>query len=421
MATDKLTPEQFAGICSDAAHEARHALHHFRGLRAALQEGQFNPDAKIKVPSEVVEAAQRANDRTRPAEVLPNDSPAYREGLEIYQQTFGSGAERRRAVKARLERAERQAAEAKAEVEKHPKGSTARQAAELARKSAEAEWREAHNAYVGLPQETDAWRRGIATKAAVLQRVLQDRLTVVERERAQAAADQRAARERDDQAGADEALARYRAAGREMRELQRQLTETGQREPAPEAVVPGRIAGRGSESGTESVEQVTPEPPAGQRASGRLTAEEMTTHLVGILGEHPELRRLMAARALSGARLTSATLEVLGEWARTRGRQVVWKSQAELVERTRDPENLMTLQGNELWINQESRALRNAETFYREVIHELAADSLGTRGTRLAEAYLQTPNGTIFTDLTVLENAVLRGNVENVVRFFAGE
>jgi hypothetical protein len=287
MATDKLTPEQFAGICSDAAHEARHALHHFRGLRAALQEGQFNPSAKIKVRSDVVEAAQRANEGTWPAEVLPSDSPAYREGLEIYQQTFGSGAERREAVKARLERTKRQAAEAAAEVEKHPEGSAARQAAELARKSAEEAWREAHNAYVALPQETDAWRRGTATKAAVVQRVLQDRLAVVEKARAQAAADQRAAKERYDKAGAEpggdqngpraemeEALARYRAAVRDMRELQRQLTEPGQREPAPEAVAPGRLAGRGTEPGTESAEQVPPEPAAGKGASRSLHEEE---------------------------------------------------------------------------------------------------------------------------------------------------
>ena len=34
-----LTAEQFAALSDSVAHEARHALHHFRGIRAALVEG----------------------------------------------------------------------------------------------------------------------------------------------------------------------------------------------------------------------------------------------------------------------------------------------------------------------------------------------------------------------------------------------
>jgi hypothetical protein len=64
--------------------------------------------------------------------------------------------------------------------------------------------------------------------------------------------------------------------------------------------------------------------------------------------------------------------------------------------------------------------LKNPKVFYREVVHELAADSLGIRGTGMAKVYLELPNGTTFSDLTLLENAVLRGNVEEVVRVFAG-
>jgi fructose-specific component phosphotransferase system IIB-like protein len=122
------------------------------------------------------------------------------------------------------------------------------------------------------------------------------------------------------------------------------------------------------------------------RAAGKLTAEEMTTYLVGIVGEHPELRRLMAARVLSEQRLTSATLEALGEWERTSGSRVVWKSEAELVKRTGDPKNLMTLQGKELWINEQAKALKVAKRFHSEVVHELAADSLGIRGAVLVVA-----------------------------------
>src|SRR5262249_52979757 len=115
------------------------------------------------------------------------------------------------------------------------------------------------------------------------------------------------------------------------------------------------------------------------KKEGKLTVEEMIAHLTKVGRQHPALRRLMAALVLTEQRLTSATLEALGEWARSRGRRVVWKTEAEMVKVT-TAENLMTLQGSELWINQEARALKEASVFYREVVHELASDSLGYRG-----------------------------------------
>jgi hypothetical protein len=159
----------------------------------------------------------------------------------------------------------------------------------------------------------------------------------------------------------------------------------------------------------------------GRGFEGKLTVDEMITHLVGILREHPELRGLMAATVLSEKRLTSATLEALGEWARTFDRRVVWKSEAELVKKTGDPENLMTLQGKELWINEEAKVLKVAKRFYKEVVHELAADSLGVRGIGTAKTYLKLQSGVIFSDLMLLENGILKGDIEATVRFFAGE
>jgi hypothetical protein len=155
------------------------------------------------------------------------------------------------------------------------------------------------------------------------------------------------------------------------------------------------------------------------KKEGKLSAEEMIAHLTDIVRQHPELRRLMAARVLTEQRLTSATLEALDEWARTRGRRVVWKTKAEMVKVT-EAKNLMTLQGNELWINEEAKALKEAKVFYREVVHELTSDSLGLRGDGVAKFFVEMQNGTKFTDQTILENAVLRGNIEQVVRFFAG-
>jgi hypothetical protein len=153
---------------------------------------------------------------------------------------------------------------------------------------------------------------------------------------------------------------------------------------------------------------------------GKLSAEEMIAYLTNIVRQHPELRRLMAARVLTEQRLTSATLEILGDWARANSRSIAWKTEAEMVKVTKDAKNLMTLQGNELWINQEAKALKEAMEFYKEVVHELASDSLGYRGTGMAKRFIEMPNGMKFTDQTLLENAVLQGDIERVVRFFAG-
>jgi hypothetical protein len=153
---------------------------------------------------------------------------------------------------------------------------------------------------------------------------------------------------------------------------------------------------------------------------GKLSAEEMIAYLTNIIRQHPELRRLMAARVLTAQRLTSATLEILGDWARANGRRIVWKTEAEMVKVTKDAKNLMTLQGNELWINGEAKALKEAMEFYKEVVHELVSDSLGIRGTGWAKRFIEMQNGMKFTDQMLLENAVLQGDVERVVRFFAG-
>jgi len=153
---------------------------------------------------------------------------------------------------------------------------------------------------------------------------------------------------------------------------------------------------------------------------GKLSVEEMIAYLTNIIRQHPELRRLMAARVLTEQRLTSATLEVLGDWARANGRRIVWKTEAEMVKVTKDATNLMTLQGNELWINEEAKALKEAMEFYKQVVHELASDSLGIRGTGWAKRFIEMQNGMKFTDQTLLENAVQRGDIEGVVRFFAG-
>jgi len=158
----------------------------------------------------------------------------------------------------------------------------------------------------------------------------------------------------------------------------------------------------------------------GGSISKRLSLEEMIAHLTHIVQQNPWLRRLMAARVLTGKSLIRATIEALGDWTRATGHRIVWKTQAEMVKVTRDVTNLMTLQGNELWINREAKALKEAQKFYDTVVHELASDSLGYRGRGPAKRFMEMRNGMPYTDQTLLEHVIKNGEIEREVRFLAG-
>jgi hypothetical protein len=121
----------------------------------------------------------------------------------------------------------------------------------------------------------------------------------------------------------------------------------------------------------------------------------------------------MAARVLTEQRLIGATLDILINWAEANGRTILWKSESEMVNVTR--------QGNEFWINQEAKASKNADKFYSELTHELVSDSMGYRGIMRPNRYIQMPNGMTFSDRTLLPSAIERGDVESVVRSFANE
>lgn len=138
--------------------------------------------------------------------------------------------------------------------------------------------------------------------------------------------------------------------------------------------------------------------------TGALAVEEMEAHLTDILAKRPELRCLM-----------------LEEWENIYQRSVRWRPAAELLKKTGSPTNLMTLQGNEFWINEEASVLKDPKTFYQEGVHELAADSLGKRGTFMPDRYLELKNGRVISDVRILENAIQEGNVKEAVRVLGGE
>ena len=236
LAKESMTIAEFSSLIEAATHEARHALHHWRGLRAALQEGQFRSDSMVKPYAPAVEAARAANASNAPEHRFPSEE-ARLEALEVYQQTFGKELEKGRGkiiddLAAR--RTELLAAkEAAEQAEKLPRDSTQRQAAELAAGSAYRRWREAYNRYIKLPQETDAFRRGMAMQAAVAESLLIPRIEAARQAARDATREQVEARRSGDSKEAPAAKTRHDQAVAESQALTAELNNlphrTGQR------------------------------------------------------------------------------------------------------------------------------------------------------------------------------------------------
>ena len=249
FAARTISEEDFAQLVDNAVHEGRHALHHFRGLRAALAEGRYDPS--VTIPETIVDAARTANKRRPP---LRDMSPeAYHEALEVYEITHEAGRRRaelgteavvdRRAVLDRKDSAKAVRDFLRDEIARLRKeGKESSDEFAEAQKNlhdAELEFQAAHNDYVALPQETDAWRAGSAARAAVLERLkIQDRLTKALDAKAAAAAEQRAANERGDHEAADAALGKYRAAVGDARAAQAELDGLTSKSPK---LVGGRL------------------------------------------------------------------------------------------------------------------------------------------------------------------------------------
>ncbi len=245
---ETIKPHEFAELVDNATHEARHTVHHFRGLRIALSEGHY--DASAKIPKEIVDEARAANQRKSPRDELSKE--AYGEAKEIYEVTHLEGPRRQRieaeakaqgkelgstdivsrsAVIQRRDDLFKQHAAADQKVkdlEKQGKTGTDEYRQAVAdRALAYREAIRAHNEYTALPQETDAWRYGSAVRKATEERLaIMMRVNGAElaRQRAEKAAQE--ARARQDDTGyrraADEyvkAYSRRRAAERELEAL----------------------------------------------------------------------------------------------------------------------------------------------------------------------------------------------------------
>ncbi|MGH8072157.1 MAG: hypothetical protein ACRERE_44380 [Candidatus Entotheonellia bacterium] len=165
LAIERFSQEQFAVLADNIAHEARHALHHFRAIRAALLTGAA-PQVE-NISRRLIEAATVANNGG--AEPLARGTPAFEEAMHVYEETYGAGAERRQQALDRERDTAAIRALAQQDLEAARGRGNAQEIADAEREYARAtaEARRAHNDYVALSAEIDAWRQGSATRAAI--------------------------------------------------------------------------------------------------------------------------------------------------------------------------------------------------------------------------------------------------------------
>ena len=148
-----------------------------------------------------------------------------------------------------------------------------------------------------------------------------------------------------------------------------------------------------------------------------MTTEEMEQHLTAVVANRPELKRLMAAKVLTGERLRAEVDAILKEWRIANNRAVKLVDEGVVQQASGRPGNLVWLRGqNEIWI--EKQVIRNPQTYLDEIRHELVADALGG-GHGTAAAYIEMTNGTIWNAQVILEDAVARtGDVKRSIQNF---
>jgi hypothetical protein len=197
LTSPHLTAEQFAFLAGQLAHEARHGLQVFRSLRVMVADTNTemvttNPERQP--PAHAVAAAEEANSGTRAAEPMDPNAPAFGEAQDVFHAFFGEGAQTHDAVMARVRVAGEGVVAAQIRVDATQPGTPERAIAEAELAAALQESRDAHHDYMAMPYEVDAWRRGLATELATLQRLTARQLRALVHAEGRAAAEVSVAR-----------------------------------------------------------------------------------------------------------------------------------------------------------------------------------------------------------------------------------
>lgn len=154
-------------------------------------------------------------------------------------------------------------------------------------------------------------------------------------------------------------------------------------------------------------------------AGGIIADALMEEHLLELMAENPELKRLLEAKKLSGKALDSEVRSILDQWSKANGWKVVEKPN-NVVQEFTSRGNLATLQyaKKELWI--EKQVYQNAERFHPQVGHELAAFALGVKEPGYKAVYVLAKDAKKVEALEVLDKAFQEGDLKGAIAKLTG-
>jgi hypothetical protein len=179
-----------------------------------------------------------------------------------------------------------------------------------------------------------------------------------------------------------------------------------------------RISGNGATGDAAKTSLANAAGAATTRRTGSMTVDEMERYLIAIMQERRELGRLYGAyaRGLGGEPLKREVLDILRQWEKSYGRSVKFVEKG-VVQKATVKGNLMTLKDDLLII--EKHVLDDPKLFFKEVVHELAADALRVRGQGISPSQLafigvefQRGNSAFF----ILEHALMtKGGLKTIM------
>ena len=167
------TPEQFAHACEIAIHEGYHALQTFRAARTNPAMAEKHLD---KVAFKAVLDANRPGSN---AERMNSSALEWVEAAQVRESMWGSGLQHNKDVYAQLDAADDRLTKAldrfkmyKNVSNKNPEKQAVAREILTATRVRDA----AHDDYMRLPEEIEAWKIGLETKAAVAERLKLNKL-----------------------------------------------------------------------------------------------------------------------------------------------------------------------------------------------------------------------------------------------------
>jgi hypothetical protein len=165
------TPDQFARACEIAIHEGYHARQTFRAARTnpAMAQKHLDPVA--------FKAVMDANLPGSKAEKINLPALEWVEASEVRESLWGTGLQHNNEVYTRLDAADERLTKALAMWKLYkddPSGAPIKRAAGREIIEATMARDAAHDDYMRLPEEVEAWKIGLETKAAVEERLKLD-------------------------------------------------------------------------------------------------------------------------------------------------------------------------------------------------------------------------------------------------------